>query len=522
MRAAAIAAAAASIAAVAACGEDDGGDAGPAALVPADAPAYVELAVQPEGDAREDAEAALEKVAGSDDPGGDIAALFESATGGGPGEFSEEIEPWLGERLGVYPSTLAGDTETVLVVETTDPDEALSAFRDDESATGREQDYEGHTFELDDDGDAFTLVDDFIVFGRPAGLRQVIDVAEGGDALADSDQFTDAVDELPEDRLASLFAVPRTFIEAIPRREIDPEGQSLILEAMGDGADEPLLGDVTASGEQLTLELSAAGSAIETAESDLLGQVPSDAFLSLALADIGAAVEDSLGQAERAGIPGVDAETLRRLILRESGIDVREVIGALGDGAAFVQGTSEESLGGAVLIETNDADASADLLVNVQELLAAEGLDVEPLASTSGDQGFQVAPPAAPDSGLEGETGTTTPGGLRQPVTVVQRDDRIVAAYGGEALNQVLSTGGTQPLEKTQLFRRARDAAGDLGTDVFVSIAPLLQLAESAGLAEDESYLQAKPYLDALEFLTIAAGSEGERGVVRFVVGLDE
>ncbi len=505
----AILAAAGAVAGLAACGGDDEDDAGPAALVPADAPAYIEVVVQPEGDAREDAEAALEKVTGSESPGEDIAALFERATDGPVGGFEEEIEPWLGERLGLYPSTLAGDTETVLVIETTDGEQALESFREDQSATGEEQEYEGHTFELDDEGDAFTLVDDFIVFGRPAGLRQVIDVADGGDALADSDQFTEAVDELPEDRLASLFAVPRTFVEAIPSREIDAEGRDLILQGMGDSADEPVLGDVTASGEQLTLELSAGGG-VETADSELLGQVPGDAWLAIGLGDLGAAVDNSVEQIEQAGIAGVNAETLRRLVLRETGFSLEQASAALGDGAVYVQGTSEQSLGGAIVIETSDPPASAELLASVEELIASTGVETEPLASTSGDQGFQIslAPSVGPD--------------VSQPITVVQRDDRIVAAYGGEALNQALSADGVEPIEQTQLFRTARDAAGDLGIDAFVSIAPLLQLAESAGLAEDDSYSQLKPYLDALEFLTVAAGAEGERGVVRFIVGLDE
>jgi hypothetical protein len=522
----AILAAAAAIAAFAACGDDGGDDAGPAALVPADAPAYVELAVQPEGEAADDAEAALGKVTGSDDPGGDLAALFERATDGPPGGFEDQIEPWLGERLGVYPSTLAGDTETVLVIETTDPEEAEEAFADE---TESEEEYEGHTFRIESDGDGVTLIDDFLVFGPPAGLRQVVDVAEGGDALGESDTYTDAVDDLPDDRLATVFALPRTFLEAIPEREIDSEGRGIILEAMGEAADEPFLGDLTASEDHLTLELSAGGGAVETTESDLLGRVPSDSWLAVALADIGTAVQNSTEQIDSAGVPGLSAETLRRQVQSETGIDLeREVIGALGDGAAFVQGTSEDSLGGAVVIESSDPDASADLIGKVQDLISREApeLEVEPLASTGGDQGFQVTLPGGDVEVSGGEPGepasasiTPSPG---QPVTVIQRDDRIVIGYGGQALNQALSADGAEPLDQTELFRRARDAAGDLEIDAFAAIAPLLRVAESLGLAEDPGYSQVKPYLAALDFLSVAAGADGDRGIVQLTFGLTE
>ncbi|MGH2922677.1 MAG: DUF3352 domain-containing protein [Solirubrobacterales bacterium] len=519
-RLASIATALAAAVALAACGGDDGDDAGPAALVPADVPAYVELAVQPEGEARDNAEAALEKVTGSDDPGADIAALFEDAAGGGPGDFTEDIEPWLGERLGIYPSSLAGDTETVLVVETTDGDEALDAFEDEGES---EQEYEGHTLLINSDGDAVSLVDDFIVFGRPAGVRQVVDVAEGDDALAGSDQFTDAIDELPEDRLATLFALPRSFFEAIPRREIDPQGRELLLQAMGDAADEPVLGDVTASGEQLTLELSAGGGGVETGQSELLGQVPGDSWLAIALADIGAAIENGLDQTAEARIPGLSAEALRREVQAETGIDLERAAASLGDGAVFVQGTSDESLGGAVVIETTDAAASAELLANLQELIGSSGVEVEPLASTEGDQGFQIALPGADDAGGAAEIPGASPDAVvTQPITVVQRDDRIVAAYGGEALNQALSADGGEPLQGTAVFRRAREAAGELGIDAFVSVAPLVQLAESTGLAEDASYARLKPYLDALDFLALAVGGDGDRGILRFTLGLGE
>ena len=519
-------AAAASIAALGACGGGDEDDAGPAALVPADAPAYVELAVQPEGEAADDAEAALGRVTGSDDPGADLAALFERATDGPPGGFEDQIEPWLGERLGVYPSSLAGDTEAVLVIETTDPEEAEEAFADE---TEREEEYQGHTFRIEADGDVVTLIDDFLVFGPPAGLRQVVDVAEGGDALGDSDTYTDAVDDLPDDRLATLFALPRTFLEAIPDREIDAQGRDIILEAMGEAADEPFLGDLTASEEQVTLELSAGGGAVETTESDLLGQVPSDSWVAVALADIGAAVQNGTEQTENAGIPGLDAEMLRRQVRSETGIDLeREVIGALGDGAAFLQGTSADSLGGAVVVESTDPDASAELIGKVQDLIAREvpELEIEPLASTGGDQGFRVTLPGGGVDVSVGEPGEPGSVGIApspsQPVTVIQRDERIVIGYGGEALNQALSADGVEPLDQTDLFRRAREAAGELEIDAFAAIAPLRRVAESLGLGEDPGYSQVKPYLGALDFLSVAAGAEGDRGIVQFTLGLAE
>ena len=509
--------------ALAACGGDDEEAGGPASLVPADAPAYVEVAVQPEGEAADDAQAALAKVTGSEDPGGDLVALFERAAGGEVGDFEEDIEPWLGERLGTYPSSLAGDTDATLVIETTDAEAALESVRDAEGG-GDEQEYEGHSFEVTSDGDAFGLVEDFLVFGAPAGFEQVVDTAEGAEALGDSDGFEDAVDELPDDALLSLYAVPRNFIGAIPNAEIDPQGRRFLLQALDDSAEEPVLGSVTASGEAITLELLGAGGELATDESKLLGQVPSDSWLALAFSGIGKAVKNGLAQIREAGIPGLNPATVREQLSAATGIDLeQEVIGALGDAALFAGGSSDESLGGALVIQSTDAEASASLLEKIQELISSEAageVEVEPLASTAGDQGFQVTP-------LESTTDTTSDDseaapslGLNQAITVIQRDDRIVAAYGGEALNQALTVGASEPLNRNRDFRDAQEAVGDLGIDAFLSFAPVIQIAESAGAAADPDFKQLKPYLSALSFLAIGSGGEGDRALVRFMIGL--
>ena len=51
---------------------------------------------------------------------------------------------------------------------------------------------------------------------------------------------------------------------------------------------------------------------------------------------------------------------------------------------------------------------------------------------------------------------------------------------------------------------------------------PLLHraLAAASGASADADYQQAKPYLDSLDFLAVGSGSEDDRAVGRFVIGL--
>ncbi|MDP9189177.1 MAG: DUF3352 domain-containing protein [Actinomycetota bacterium] len=495
-------------------GGSDDEDSGPATLVPADAPAYFEVVIRPEGEAAESADAALGKIIDSDDPGQEIITQIEAAAqeDGEDFDYERDIEPWLGERAGVYPSSLAGESEAVLVVETTDADEALEYLSSQDDATGEKQDYGNAEYELDDDGDAFGIVDDFLVFGSEEGFKKTVDTADGDDTLAGSDEFNDSVGDLPAERLATLYAVPKTFIEAIPEEEIDPKGREIILKALDEAGEDPILGDLTATDTALSFELSSGGGGdVSTEESALVSELPANAWLGIGLADIGAAFQNGLTSLESAGIPGLDAAAIREQLRARSGIDLeQDVIDTLGDAALFVQGTTADDVGGALVIESKDPAASVQLLTKVQGLIAQQGdpkeIKVQPLASATGDQGFQLTDPS---------------GGLPQPIQVVQRGDRIVVGYGAASVQQGLTAqSGAQGLSGSPAFTGAQEAIGDLGIDAFLSFAPVFQLAESSGSASDPDFQRAKPYLDSLDFLALGSGSEDDRAIVRFILGL--
>jgi hypothetical protein len=490
-----------------------GEDEGPAALAPVDAPVYLDFFVRPEGEAAEGAEAALAKVIDSADPGAEVISLLEreAAEDGEDFDYEQEIEPWLGERVAFFFLTLGDKTTGALVAETTDPDKALEFVKSQEDATGEEQEYEGSTYQLDSDGDASGIVDDFLVVGDVEGFKAAVD-ASGESSLAESDEFKDSIDGLPEERLATFYALPKDFLNAIPAGEIDPQGRAFFLQAIGDAGDQPVLGDVTASEEAVTLEFSAGGGEIETNESALLEQLPANSWLGFGLADIGGSVQNGLEQLEKAGVPGLDAAAVRQQLRSQSGINLeQDVIDTLGDAALFVEGTSAKNVGGALVIESKDPAASAALIAKLQGLIKRLGdpkeVRVQPLASATGDQGFQLVDPS---------------GELPQPVRVVQREGRIVAGYGPSSIEQALGgdQGGAQTLSGSPAFTSAKESLGDLGIDAFLSFAPVFQLAESAGAAADPDYKQAKPYVDSLDFLALGSGSDGDRASVRFVIGL--
>jgi hypothetical protein len=503
-----LACAALTAATVAGCGGDDGGgdvDVGPAAAVPADTPIYLEATVQPEGAAKTDADAALGKILDTNDPGAKLRSLVEKSAQDElkPGEtfsFSEDFDTWVGERVGVFFPTFEEDEDGTFVIESTDDEAALNSLREDAGVTGKSGDYEGHTFEVDkNDGTVFGAVGDFIVSGSEEGFKQVVDASEG-DSLGDSDEFKDSIDDLSEESLGLLYAVPGNFIDAIPPDEVDPATRSLLERAIGESGDEPVTGDVTASAEEIELEISTGGEGAETAQSALIEAAPAAAWLAFGIGDLGDTAKQVVDQLREADTPGLDQALSQ--VESTTGASLDELTAALGDAVLYVQGITEPTLTGALVIQSDDTELTGRLLTQVQGLLQLGGGGFKELSLPGGGTGFQIN-----DAGL-----------APQPVELVQQDDKLVIGYGSGSAQEALTPA--QPLSSSSVFGAAEEKVSALGMDLFLSLAPVFQLAESEGATKDPDYRQAKPYIDSLDYVAVGSGSENDRASARFIIGL--
>ena len=178
-------------------------------------------------------------------------------------------------------------------------------------------------------------------------------------------------DGLPEERLATLYAIPKTFIEAIPEGEIDPQGQDILLKSLGDAGEEPILGDLTATESALTMEVSVRRRSPrdrgEHRSSPSSPRPPGSASASRTSAAPSARASSSSAR------PAFPASMRRRSassFAAQVGINLeQDVINTLGDAALFVQGTTAADAGGALVIESKDPAASAQLLTKVQGLI---------------------------------------------------------------------------------------------------------------------------------------------------------
>ncbi len=497
---------AASAALIAAGCGGDGGEAtssftgpDPASVTPADAPLFAEAVVRPEGDQEEALDSALSKLLATDDPGGFIVerldrALSEEAKGF---TYEADVAPWLGPRAGIFFETFTNDAQGAAVLSVTDPEAAQAAIEKASSASReseRQASYEGVDYTRSGDGTATGLVGDLLVTGPESGFKDAVDASKGS-SLADSKDFQAQLESGPDDQLAFAYADPRAVVDALEHAGELTEGQ---LDSAGSQIQtllsQPVAMSMSATADQLALEASAAtdGSAPAPEESSLLRDFPADSWLAFAASDAGRTYGDALAQGGSAAIEqalGFDLGT--------------QLAGWAGDIGGFVRGTSLFGLGGALVVNTSDEQASAKTLDDLQRALSSSrSVRISPLSGDEGD-GFTLSPAGAPVQ-----------------VQFVQRDGKVVVGLGSDSVDQVFSPSST--LDDSDAFNAATGALGDEFPPVtFIDFVPLFQLVEGFPQASaDPDYQRAKPYLDHLDYLVVGGHSEDDRGSARIVLGL--
>jgi hypothetical protein len=494
---------------LAGCGGGGGNgnvDVGPAAAVPQNAALYLDATVKPTGSAQSAAKAALGKILDTGDPGGKIVSLIEdqSKADGHPVNYQQDIAPWLGQKAGVFFTTLGNDTQQgAAVVESTDPAASLAFAQKASGATAANpapQTYNGASYQPDPStpGSVFGTVGNFLVEGDLTGFKAAVDASKD-DSLGDSSDFKDAIGDLPEDRLGTIYTVPKNLIAALGPGQIDPRSKGILERTAGDSLDKPVSGAVTASADSIEMEASGGGNGVETPQSTLIGEVPSQAWLAVGAANLGDVVRRSLDQLKDS-IP--DFNSVVQQIETTTGSSLDQLTGSLGDAALYVEGTTQSTLTGALVVQTKDPDLTGRLLGQLESLLQLGSQGVRPLQLSGGGSGFQINDPSV----------------APKPVELAQQGDKLVIGYGGGSAARSLMPA--QKLSDSPAFTTAEGKVSSLGTDFFLSFPSVFRVAESSGAKSDPGYVQAKPYLDALSYLVTGSGTESDKTELKAIVGL--
>src|SRR5262249_15647605 len=225
------------------------------------------------------------------------------------------------------------------------------------------------------------------------------------------------------------------------------------------------------------------------------------AWLALGIGNLGDTIRHAIDQLKNQ-IPNFDVATQQ--IQQTTGASLDQLESALGDAAVYVQGTTQNTLSGALVVQVKAAALIGRLLRKLQGLLQLGAGGIKPLNLSGWGVGFQIN-----DASV-----------AARPVEIALQGDKLVIGYGDGSAQQSLAP--SQTLGSSQPYSTAHDQISSLGADLFLNLQSIFALAESSGAKSDPQYRQAKPYLNALSYLITGSGTDNDKTEFKAIVGLNK
>jgi hypothetical protein len=555
--------------ALAGCGSSSptGTSADPASVTPAASAVYVGAVIRPSGSLKSAAVSAGTKLTSQSNPYTRLLGLLQ--TPGSPTlDYSRDVAPWLGPNAGLFVTSLgssesltnlleqglsasggssAGDwpfigsgtsnggsassaMQGAIVLDTSDLS-AAKTFVDnaDAHAGAHSTSYRGVSYEATSSGDAFAIVDKFVVLGTEAGVHAVIETAQGGASLGSNSTYASLQAVAPTGALGHVYANSAALGSALSASAAHSGGSSAsqglptLVRTLSAGR--PLNVSLVPSASALTLDAdagpastgaagtrgggSASGGLVAAvaAGSTALGELPGESWLAAGLGNIGANAGGSLGgihsllgligtlgssgagegvatQQTALSVKGLLEGLLTPLSLMSANTAHArsQFLNWMGDAGVFASGTSVLELKGGVVIDSNNAAASRSAVGALATDLRKAGQE----ASTTHIAGTEAAIEAK-ISGL--------------PLTLViasgpsaTGQTKFVLGLGQASIQDALHPAST--LSTASTYASAASALGEgIKPSIAVDFSTLLNLLETVGLAENPTIKPFLPYL---------------------------
>jgi len=501
--------------AVAGCGGGDSSGSKLADLAPPGAPIFVEGTPRPTGELKASADAIAKQVGGVEGLGDLIVEELESSAqeDGEPFDYAKEVEPWLGERGGLFFEGLDEEDDPTglgMMVESTDT-EATREFIDNQVEGSKDPyrsgSYEGVDYEVGGDEDnAIGVVGDFLALGEGEKVFKEMVDASSGDALSGEDAFSKAIGAASDGSLADVYVDVGDLIEQ-SGGQIDPTAREFLETAGIDPGEATAVASVIPGKDQVAIELSSdlAGREAPSGDaSELLGSLPGDAFAGFAVSGFGKQLQEAIDTLDEQGIPDTIPPHQLKKGLKDLGIDLEGLADSLQNSGAFAVGNSESSLGGALVL-TTEGSQGVETVDNIVKLL--RGFSVSGVTILGGRYaGFSVRSDELGD----------------KPLVVVAKEGRVAIGYGLPAALEGLRAGegNGSTLADQADYKAAVDSLGGTPITAFADGAGALRLADALIPSSDEGFEEAKKYLKSIGFLALGSASQDELATAKLIVGL--
>jgi len=492
-------------------GDDSGGSSDAATLAPPTAPVFIDFTIRPEGATKTNIEELAKKLAGVNDLGDLIVEELESSASedGEEFDFEKEVEPWLGERAGLFLQEYEEeDFEGYgAAIQTEDEDEARE-FVDKQVESSDEAvkdgSYEDVDFKVQEDETTIGVFDGFVVFAEDEAIFKTMVDASKGDNLAGEQAFTDATGSVPDESAADVFVDIGGLIEEAGN-EIDSSTQAFLDSVGIEPREATAVASLVPGSDNVEIDLSSNLSGENPPSGDaseLLGSLPGTSVAALASPEFGKRFNEGIDKIDKQGIPGEVPPNQLKKSLKQAGVDLEAIASSIGDVGVYVTGNSEKTLAGALVMEAEDETHATNTVSNIGLFLRKAGVSGVTKIS-EGATGFSIRSP---------ELG-------RQPVVVAAKGDRIVIGYGlASALSAFQESNKT--LSDSPAFQEAESALGGTPITAFIDGPSALNLAQAIVPAGEEDFEEAEQYLKKVDYLAIGSEASGDLATAKLILGV--
>jgi hypothetical protein len=530
--------------ALAGCGSS-GTNGDPATLTPVSAPLYATVAIKPSGGANGDASSAAKKLTHLAEPYGSLAQALLSSKGSHL-EFKRDIGPWVGEKAGVFITSLdtgklpqsatsaqallegglssigaslgvgtfgSQGAQGAIVLDTSD----VSAARSFLAKRASEQQahatsYRGVSYQVSSDGAAEGIVKNFAVVGSESGLKSVIDTSLGSAAITTAPGYA----RPPANAIASAYVQPEALVKAVHGSgTMTSQGVSLLDQLFAGSQSASLSVTPTANSISLQGEIHSANGSTPLFGQEgakALGELPSGAWLAAGVGNVGANLPRafallrgvaSLGTSTvLASLGGPSIEKLFKALDSPSAKLQQDFGSWASSGGMFVSGTGLFNLEAALVIASTNPAASRAAVGKLANLMRGAGAVVAAASIPGTDAAVSVK--------LQG---------FPAVIFIANGQNKFVLGLGQASVQGALTPSST--LATSSAYSTATSTLGNgIEPSLIVEFPTLLGFLEGVGLTQSPGVSNLVPYFKSLGTLTAGAASQG--GVVHFrlVLGL--
>ena len=336
---------AAVLVALAGCGSGTGaGAADPATIAPPGTLAFASFELAPQGPEREGFDAAFGKLLGPA-PEAKLGAEFTKLTAtSGKLDYLSDVRPWLGDSVSVAVTRVAPHAcDFALLAASTDDDKARAAIDKDLAGVHTEtRSYRDVSYKVQDDGTANGVVAHFLVAGTESAFKEVVDAAKDGKSLADSEQWKTTVASRGDGKVGLAYVDLKGLLQSAASNL--PGAQRVVLPLLLGLADlHPFVATLDAQPDALVVDVSSPGTPPDArgpgaASSPLIESMPADAWLALAVPDVGQTLGKIAGALRSNPLIAARYAEVASRIRTRTGIDLDQDILTLGDVGLFARG----------------------------------------------------------------------------------------------------------------------------------------------------------------------------------------